>query len=235
MPLYFESEGPPKKLSDKIDELTTRCEDRVQIGKIIIAELIDLEKKAEDNVLHPLRDTLARYSPYMRYLAYSSDIGESFRRVIHARFVQASYAIAIGYVASDVALNGYYEHHRGSPPALVAKTVAHSGLFQIAASLAVPFLAIHTSVKLSKEHIFVPLTKTESWKQKYGKSSGKMLRRWGPSAIGLSLIPFLPLVDEPIEKTVDWIFGGHIAPHKRDKGGGWAGYLDACYPSWWRD
>jgi fission process protein 1 len=247
MPLYLESDigvlAPRShkyraSLDDSEDD-DQRLDRHDELGEVILESVEEIEQIMIDEVVHPLRDGIMRFSPYMRYLAYSSDIGESFRRVAHVRFVHASYAVAISYVVGDVALNGYYEHHFGSPPATVAKTMAHSGLFQLCASLLFPFLAIHSGVKVSKTYLFKPLTHSERWIARHGKGGGApsaFVRQWGPSAVGLGIIPFLPLVDEPIEGVVDWIFGGHITPHKRGgDDGSWASYLDAVYPSWWRD
>ena len=43
----------------------------------------------------------------IRYVAYSSDIGESFRPVANPIWVTASYGIAAAYIVGDVAYHGY--------------------------------------------------------------------------------------------------------------------------------
>jgi hypothetical protein len=42
-----------------------------------------------------------------RYVAYTSDIGESFRPVAHPNLVRAAYGISWAYIAGDVAHEGY--------------------------------------------------------------------------------------------------------------------------------
>lgn len=42
-----------------------------------------------------------------RYLAYSSDVGESFRPIIPPHLVTATYVISWTYVLGDVAYEGY--------------------------------------------------------------------------------------------------------------------------------
>ena len=42
-----------------------------------------------------------------RYVAYTSDIGESFRPVAHPNWVRAAYGISWAYLAGDVAHEGY--------------------------------------------------------------------------------------------------------------------------------
>lgn len=64
-----------------------------------------------------LNDTPARYlaffarlrpmvQPFTRYLAYTSDLGESFRPVISPRLVTATYGISWIYLIGDVSYEG---------------------------------------------------------------------------------------------------------------------------------
>lgn len=48
-----------------------------------------------------------------RYVAYSSDIGESFRPVANPAWVNASYGVAIAYIVGDVAYHGYKAKEEG--------------------------------------------------------------------------------------------------------------------------
>ncbi len=48
-----------------------------------------------------------------RYLAYSSDVGESFRPVANPLWVNASYGVAALYVIGDIAYNGYLAQQQG--------------------------------------------------------------------------------------------------------------------------
>jgi fission process protein 1 len=72
-------------------------------------------------------------------------------------------------------------------------------------SVAFPFLIIHTTVAQSAR-AFTKYT-----------PNYRIVRAWGPSALGLALIPLLPtFVDHPIEKAVDYAFN-HFNPFNVDK------------------
>ena len=51
-----------------------------------------------------------------RYLAYTSDVGEAFRPVVHSRIVNLAYLISWSYVAGDVGYHGYEEYKNKSSP-----------------------------------------------------------------------------------------------------------------------
>jgi len=159
----------------------------------------------DDNELNQLHedikttDTNIRYASYFRYLtnvarysAYTSDVGESFRPIIHPRLVTASYAISWAYVIGDVAYEGYKaRHHHGYQTKDVGQVMVKRSVFQSVASMALPAFLIHTQVKLAS-HAF----------KKIGR-----FQKWGPTIAGLCLIPALPyLLDHPVEKVVDWTF-----------------------------
>ncbi|GAA5930236.1 mitochondrial fission process 1 family protein [Sporobolomyces koalae] len=157
-------------------------------------------------------DTEARYLGYLgrlrpvliastRYLAYSSDVGESFRPVVNPRVVQSAYGISWLYVGGDVAYEGYKAKLRAQeycPEALsqvVGLTTAKRAIFQATASMLLPSLTIHSIVKYSAMYI-----------KKRGIQNVRV-RQWLPSALGLGFIPALPfLFDEPVEHVVDATF-----------------------------
>ena len=69
----------------------------------------------------------------------------------------------------------------------LTQVIVERATFQAVASMAVPTLVIHTAVDVAK------------------KASRKMGRfqKWGPSVVGLSIIPLLPLyLDEPVEHAI---------------------------------
>jgi fission process protein 1 len=154
-----------------------------------------------------LRDSDARYLAYAqrvarvlgassRYLAFSSDVGEAFRPVVAPSVVRFSYLLTWGYVFSDIgysSLNAYKLHPENS--AFLKDRAARATTFQLLGSVALPFLIIHTSVKQSSK-IFDKMF-----------ANVRMVRAWGPSAVGLAIIPLLPrFVDHPIEEAVDVAF-----------------------------
>ena len=110
------------------------------------------------------------------------------------------------YCSADVAYNGYMEHEHGGESHHVALTIAHSIIYQGIASILIPYVVIHNSVHISEKRLFKSMSNTA-------------LRHWGPSLVALCIIPFLPIVDEPVEQAVDWLFD-HRCPHSR--------YNDGC-------
>lgn len=156
-----------------------------------------------------LRDTDARYlayaqrvarvlGPSTRYMAFSSDVGEAFRPVVHPKLVTFSYALTWGYVFGDIGYSSYmaYKLHPDNS-SFVKDRAFRATTFQLIGSVALPFAIIHTGVKQSANLI-----------NKYAPPGGwKFVRAWGPSAVGMAIIPFLPrFVDHPIEQAVDSVF-----------------------------
>ena len=139
-------------------------------------------------------------SSKIRYLAYSSDVGESFRPVLSPHAVRATYGIAIGYVCCDV---GYHVYQETQLPDDVAggknvpRCVVHNTVFQLIASLALPAFIIHAGVHQA---------------QRTFKKLGRYTK-WGPTVVGLAMIPFLPTcVDYPAEVIIDTGFA-YAWPH----------------------
>ena len=136
----------------------------------------------------------------VRYLAYSSDVGESFRPVLSPNAVRATYGIAIGYVCCDV---GYHVYQETQLPddvpggKNVPRCFVHNTVFQLIASLALPAFIIHAGVHQA---------------QRTFKKLGRYTK-WGPTVVGLAMIPFLPTcVDYPAEVIIDTGFA-YAWPH----------------------
>ncbi|KAG0369947.1 mitochondrial 18 KDa protein-domain-containing protein [Gamsiella multidivaricata] len=162
-------------------------------------EVRELEEGQVDTV-----ETNARYLAYLaryknlfvassRYLAYSSDVGEAFRPVTTPLFVNAMYGVSFAYVGFDVAYEGYKAKMAGAPNDAVGMTVLKRGIFQGLASLLMPAITIHTVVHQSAKI--------------FKNSANVTLKRWGPTAIGICVVPALPIMfDHPIETAVDKVF-----------------------------
>lgn len=133
-----------------------------------------------------------------RYVAYTSDIGESFRPIAHPYIIRAAYGVSWGYIAGDVVYEGYKARIRndkildpskrtdeekagwlGTEPDIVpaihdARAVmAERAIFQSLASMGLPAFTIHSIVRYSGKAL------------KNNKNA--MLRTWGP--VGVSLCP----------------------------------------------
>ncbi|KAI1079125.1 mitochondrial 18 KDa protein-domain-containing protein [Whalleya microplaca] len=161
-----------------------------------------------------------------RYVAYTSDIGESFRPVAHPWLVRGAYGVSWAYILGDVSYEGYkayWQNQRtinpqvelsekqrrmtGLSPSVPAdaqpgvvnplddyRTVMlQRGIFQSIASMGLPAFTIHSVVRYSGRAMKDVKNKT--------------LRVWGPIGLGLSVVPFLPvLFDKPVENAVEWLF-----------------------------
>ncbi|KAK9324002.1 mitochondrial 18 KDa protein-domain-containing protein [Lipomyces orientalis] len=196
-----------------------------------------IEKKVEAKVGKAAHDIAAgeapdstesnlRYAAYanrlrivlaaQRYVAYTSDIGESFRPVVRPAVVTAAYGISWCYVLGDVAYEGYKAHLRerefleakargenlaGKEKPNWQLTVLQRGIFQSIASMGLPAFTIHSTVKYSGKAM------------KNVKNA--TLRSWGPVGLGLAVVPALPyLFDEPVEEAVEWVFEQGKAAYK---------------------
>jgi fission process protein 1 len=170
------------------------------------SQAVDTKEKLET------RDTALRYGGFMarahtafisgklaamkavganiRFAAYGSDFGEGLRPVLSDVWVKAAYGVSISYVIGDIIYHTWHAKEAGLSDTVVLRTAVHATVFQFLASLAMPYVIIHTAVKKSTTQ-FVKM--------------GKFVK-WGPSIVGLSLIPFLPLVDEPAEFLIDGFF-----------------------------
>lgn len=134
----------------------------------------------------------ASFARYFRYLAFTSDFGEALRPVVSKHLVTGSYAVALGYCVSDVAWEGYKLKNRGylsekGEPMTMTQCLVERSAFQAVASMAVPTLLIHTAVDVTRKYTV-----------KYGR-----FQKWGPSIVGLGMIPLLPLyLDAPVGKYI---------------------------------
>eukprot|EP00455_Lapot_gusevi_P034130 TRINITY_DN3755_c0_g2_i1.p1 TRINITY_DN3755_c0_g2~~TRINITY_DN3755_c0_g2_i1.p1 ORF type:complete len:253 (-),score=61.89 TRINITY_DN3755_c0_g2_i1:148-906(-) len=152
-----------------------------------------------EQVIHDVKttDTNVRYVGYTRslgilarYLAFTSDFGEAFRPVAHPRLVTATYGVSWMYCIGDVSYEAYKAHQRKQSREEITRLVTERSIFQVFASMAFPAALIHTQVRVAKK-VF----------NRMGR-----FQRWGPSAAGLALIPFLPLaLDKPVEHAVEWL------------------------------
>ncbi|KAI1292406.1 hypothetical protein EDD11_008789 [Mortierella claussenii] len=170
-----------------------------QITQEVKQDVKDLQQGEIDTVETPARYLayLARYKNLFvassRYLAYSSDVGEAFRPVTAPLFVNAMYGVSFAYVGFDVAYEGYKAKISGAPNDVVGMTVLKRGVFQGLASLLMPAITIHTVVHQSG--------------RLFKHSANITLKKWGPTAIGLCVVPALPIMfDHPIETAVDKVF-----------------------------
>lgn len=137
-----------------------------------------------------------------RYIAYTSDVGEAFRPVVHPGIVTAAYGISWAYLLGDVSYETYKAHKKGptplessifSEPARLSLVAVERGTFQAIASMGLPALTIHTVVAQS--------TKL------YKNVKNPRIKAWGPTLTGLAVVPILPyLFDKPVEHATEISF-----------------------------
>lgn len=131
----------------------------------------------------------------VRYVAYSSDIGESMRPVLRPWMVNATYGLAIAYVCGDAAMEVQRKQKLNLDNQVLIGTAAHKLVFHAAVSLILPAVIIHTAVHRSHSLLNAPMFETMP-----------RLHRYGPTLVGLSIIPFLPILDPPAERLLDATF-----------------------------
>lgn len=160
-----------------------------------------------------------------RYVAYTSDIGESFRPVAHPGLVKFGYGISWAYILGDVSYASwivkmksegrYYPALKPWDPSPVAnpfeaKQFAEENEHRL----------VETDWRLVglKRGIFQTLASmglpaftihsSVRYSSYFFKNSKvPALRTYGPVGVGLAIVPLLPYVfDEPVEVAVDWIF-----------------------------
>ncbi|CAG7848289.1 SubName: Full=Uncharacterized protein {ECO:0000313/EMBL:CCA75211.1} [Serendipita indica DSM 11827] len=189
--------------------MTTTTETLAKEAEAEIQTLADKDADSTDSNIRymaygsRLRTALVASS---RYVAYTSDVGEAFRPVVHPRIVTAAYGISWLYLTGDVGYEAYKAYRRG-PSALdradgfsertrIGMVAVQRAVFQSIASMALPALTIHTVVAQSGR----------LWKN----AKNPRARAWGPTLTGLGVVPALPyLFDHPVEqateKAFDWI------------------------------
>lgn len=182
-------------------------------------------------------DSAIRYAAYAnrlrtilqashRYVAYTSDIGESFRPVAHPKLVTVAYGVSWAYLIGDVSYESWKAKMRQEgrykaglkpwDPVPLANPIAAQmygdmdwklmgvkrAIFQSIASMGLPAFTIHSTVRYSS-YLFK-------------NSTNKTLKNYGPVGLGLAVVPFLPYIfDEPVEEGVDYVFAKLFPPSKK--------------------
>ena len=164
-----------------------------------------------------------------RYVAYTSDIGESFRPVAHPYLVRGAYGISWAYILGDVSYEGYkaYWHNQRTLNPTLELTERQKKLTGLDTFVPVdqgqlkpatiPPLEDYRTV-MAQRAIFQSLASmglpafTIHSVVRYSSRAmkdvkNKTIRTWGPIGLGLAVVPFLPsLFDKPVENAVEWVF-----------------------------
>ena len=173
-----------------------------------------------------------------RYVAYTSDIGESFRPVAHPYLVRGAYGVSWLYLVGDVSYEGYksYWHNQRILDPKVQLTPRQeqiTGLPAVQTSVVQPgtvspledyrTVMVQRAIFQSLASMGLPAFTIHSVVRYSGRAmknlKNPMIRTWAPIGLGLSVVPFLPaMFDAPVENAVEWAFhkgfetfGGHKA------------------------
>ncbi|KAI1656781.1 mitochondrial 18 KDa protein-domain-containing protein [Daldinia decipiens] len=161
-----------------------------------------------------------------RYVAYTSDIGESFRPIAHPWLVRSAYGISWAYILGDVSYEGYkayWQNQRTLNPQIVLseKQQKVTGLSITAPADATPGVVspledyrtvmVQRGIFQSLASMGLPAFTIHSVVRYSGRAlkdaKNKTIRVWGPIGLGLAIVPFLPtLFDKPVENAVEWMF-----------------------------
>jgi mitochondrial fission process protein 1 len=162
-----------------------------------------------------------------RYVAYTSDIGESFRPVAHPWLVRGAYGVSWAYILGDVSYEGYkayWQNQRTLNPQLqlTEQQQKATGLALTPAptdtkpGIVTPLedyrtVMVQRGLFQSLASMGLPAFTIHSVVRYSGRAmkdvKNKTLRVWGPIGLGLAAVPLLPyMFDEPVENVVEWVF-----------------------------
>ncbi|SPN99878.1 uncharacterized protein DNG_02730 [Cephalotrichum gorgonifer] len=178
-----------------------------------------------------------------RYVAYTSDIGESFRPVAHPGLVRAAYGVSWAYILGDVSYEGYkayLQNQRRLHPEGVSgqwrdgteSTEVPGAAVDTTAGVIPPLedyrtVMVQRGIFQSLASMGLPAFTIHSVVKYSGKAlkdvKNRRIRTWGPIGLGLGVVPFLPSIfDEPVENAVEWAF------HEGFKWYGGPGYVGSA-------
>jgi len=162
-----------------------------------------------------------------RYVAYTSDIGESFRPIAHPIIVRSAYGISWAYILGDVSHEGWKaykrnqklvapqgdEHFDGRQKEPMGKleTAVPRQPVQIPAIEDYKAVMVQRAVFQSIASMGLPAFTIHSIVRYSGRAlknaANTTIRTWGPIGLGLAAVPALPyLFDKPVEEAVEWTF-----------------------------
>ncbi|KYK59085.1 Mitochondrial 18kDa protein [Drechmeria coniospora] len=185
----------------------------------------------------PSTDSNLRYAAYAtrfrtilqsahRYVAYTSDIGESFRPVAHPHLVRTAYGISWIYILGDVSYEGYkaYRHNQRilhPERQLMPHQEKNTGLTVDEAKDLKPGVVspledwrtvmVQRGIFQSVASMGLPAFTIHSVVRYSGRAMKNVkntaIRTWTPIGLGLAVVPFLPAVfDKPVEEAIEWAF-----------------------------
>lgn len=160
-----------------------------------------------------------------RYVAYTSDIGESFRPVAHPYLVSLGYGVSWLYILGDVLFESWkvklksegryvndlmpwnYPYPKPDPEAAKAFQETHTHLVDSDWKIAAVKRGLFQTIASMGLPAFTIHSAVRYSSVLFKNTKIKSLKTYGPVGIGLGIVPLLPYVfDEPVEMAVDWVF-----------------------------
>jgi len=160
---------------------------------------------------------------WIRYCAFTNEVGECFRPLINVKLVHLSYVAAFGYVFSDTIYKTYHSYRvysrqpiNSAHKNIILYQSADTLLWHLLASIIIPGFTINRIVKISSivfNRYVIPnqITKLPILFSK--KIDTNMLSKL-PTMIGLFSIPF---VVHKIDHGVDWVMYRILRPRMMKK------------------
>ena len=164
--------------------------------------------------------TIPRLVSQQRYLAYASEVGESFRPIIPKYVVNFSYAASIFYVLTDIGVRTQGMYEQKKPNKEIAIKVTDLLIWHSFASMILPAFTVHSIVKYSNKGVsmfnmirdkdknliqhkcgnsFKPTLEMFSYRSR--------IQAWLPTMIALACIPF---IIHPIDHATDFVMDNSI-------------------------
>lgn len=161
-----------------------------------------------------------------RYVAYTSDIGESFRPVAHPYLVSLGYGVSWLYILGDVSYHAWqvglksegrltpelkpwnYPYPPANPAASQAFKASHDNkLSETDWRVAALKRGLFQSIASMGLPAFTIHSTVRYSSLLFKNTKNRNLRVYGPVGIGLGVVPLLPYIfDEPCEAAIDWLF-----------------------------
>ena len=191
---------------------------------------------AENPDVETPQDSVIRYAAYSnrlrtillashRYVAYTSDIGESFRPLAHPYLVKFGYGISWAYILGDVLYASWIAKSKAEgrftpglkpwDPQPEASAVAASEYKEKHGAKLSEYdwrvVGLKRGLFQSIASMALPAFTIHSTVRYssylFKNASAPVLRTYGPVALGLAVVPLLPYIfDEPCEKIIDYVF-----------------------------
>ncbi|KAK4544059.1 hypothetical protein LTR36_004557 [Oleoguttula mirabilis] len=246
---------PPKPDADQLSTIEhTRAEPRPDFSKPLphktlpqdLQDVMNSEEKwwalfsqgkVDDSTNSPVRYAAyaSRFRTILvsaqRYVAYTSDIGESFRPVAHPYWVRTAYGVSWAYLVGDVGYEGYKAYVRNQatlhPAGKASQDLGPGAQQQLQQLQPQQHLEVttnrvapidHWGTVMAQRALFQGLASmglpafTIHSIVRYSSKAMKQvknqrIRTWGPIGLGLAAVPALPFIfDKPVEVATEWVF-----------------------------